>query len=602
MQRWLQKMERWCSSSSLPLLIGLAAGLWMFTFGVIGFDFTYFPGDLGDARLNLYFLEHAHQFFTGVTSSFWDAPFMYPEQNVIAYSDNLLGSAPIYTLFRWVGLDTYAAYQWWFVVISALNYISAFYLLKRLFKHNCAAALGAFVFAFSVALQSQMAHAQTFPRYAIPLTLLMAIKFSEELQPRYFFYTLLFLVYQIYCGIYLGFMLAVPVAIHVSLAVLSAPLCVRKVVRTAKWRIAIATSAAASALLLLPLMLPYTARSIPPRLDHFRQIVHSIPTITSHFFSQQSSLLWGTMSKVGADYPAWWDHQLFAGAVATLCLTVGGYYCIASIAKAKFRLNHLPPPLLLLFAGGFTFLLFLRFRQTTAYLLLYFQPGFSAMRSLTRIINIELIFFAIATALVVVKITNRKPALSFPVFLIALTLLVVDNYFDPQQSHKTAVSEAKKRTAAVEGIFAAIPPGAVVSYEPQQMNAPSIHYQIDAMLTAQKCGLTTLNGYTATCPGDYGSYWNSPNASTRNYWLGGKELTEDTLYVIKSTTTVEKVVVKELQTTLLGKEEKELRDLVNYIKTDEEWMSHILEGRDNDSISIDSLVLLNAKWTLENAD
>ena len=79
---------------------GLVLGLCFFTFKIIGFDFSYFPGDLGDGRLNLYFLEHAHKFFTGKISSFWEAPFMYPEPNVTAYSDNLLGSAPIYSFFE----------------------------------------------------------------------------------------------------------------------------------------------------------------------------------------------------------------------------------------------------------------------------------------------------------------------------------------------------------------------------------------------------------------------------------------------------------------------------------------------------------------------
>src|SRR5690554_5381154 len=130
------------------MVSGLLAGMLLFTFKVIGFNLDYFPGDLGDGRLNLYFLEHAHQFFTGKVAEFWNAPFMYPEGNVIAYSDNHLGTAPIYSFFRFLGFELYTSYQLWFVVVSALNYLTAFSFLKYVFKNNYSAVLGAFIFAF----------------------------------------------------------------------------------------------------------------------------------------------------------------------------------------------------------------------------------------------------------------------------------------------------------------------------------------------------------------------------------------------------------------------------------------------------------------------
>jgi hypothetical protein len=165
--------------NSIPVLVGLIAGLFLFTFNVTGFDFKFFPGDLGDGRFNLYLLEHAYKFFTGEISNFWDAPFMYPESNVISFSDNLLGSTPLYSLFRLLGFDVYLSYQLWFVTVSVLNYLTAYYFLKYVFKNNYAAVLGAFIFAFSLALQSQLTHSPTFPSFSIPLALLYSLKFSD---------------------------------------------------------------------------------------------------------------------------------------------------------------------------------------------------------------------------------------------------------------------------------------------------------------------------------------------------------------------------------------------------------------------------------------
>ena len=77
----------------LPLLLPLAmlcAGLYLVPLSIYGPDFSKVPGDLGDARFNNYILEHDYKYFTGKVDHYWDAPFMYPYKNVIAFSDNLL--------------------------------------------------------------------------------------------------------------------------------------------------------------------------------------------------------------------------------------------------------------------------------------------------------------------------------------------------------------------------------------------------------------------------------------------------------------------------------------------------------------------------------
>lgn len=529
-------------TASFLMLLGLMLGLFLFTFNVVGFNFIFFPGDLGDGRLNLYFLEHAHKFFTGQVSSFWNAPFMYPENNVTAYSDNLLGSAPIYSLFRLIGFDTYKSYQLWFVVLSGLSYISAFYFLKHVFKDNYSAVLGAFIFAFSLALQSQLTHAQTFPRFAIPLAFLMAVRFGEELNPKYFFYTLLLVVYQIYCGIYLGFMLAIPIAIYLILTITRGMLIDWKSRLNLKWLLQVTAYGLLNIAILLPLMLPYMERKFSPNLEHYKQISNSIPTIKSHFFSQQGSLFWDFLSKTGQNYEAWWDHQIFAGGIATICLIISFSWLLHYSIKTKFHFKSFSAPLLLMLTGLLTFFLYIRFNTLSAYIALYFLPGFSSMRSLTRIINIELIFFAIATAFVFSKILERKLKLKPLLFILALSLLICDNYFFENKSYKTEVRVAKERIERIETAFAQIPDGSVVSYEPIKLESKSIYYQIDAMLISQKHNLITLNGYTATCPGDYGMYWNEPNEKSRNHWLRDKSFPQDTLYVVKSQNSLEKII------------------------------------------------------------
>jgi hypothetical protein len=530
--------------TSALMLLGLVSGIVLFNLNVIGLHFAFFPGDLGDGRLNLYFLEHAHQFFSGHLKSYWDAPFMYPEKNVMAYSDNLLGSAPVFSLFRFLGMNTYKSYQLWFVVVSAFNYISAFYFLKYVFRNDYSAVLGAFVFAFSIALQSQLTHAQTFPRFAIPLAFLMAVKFSEELKPAYFFSTLLFVVYQIYCGIYLGFMLAVPIGIYLLLTIVKKKIAERQVFFTFSWFSRIALSALMNILILLPLMSHYLERKTSPGISGFKGILGSVPTLKSYLFSQHGSLFWNFLSRTGSNIESWWDHQIFTGGIATLCLLVGICFLIVTLYKTKFRLSNLSVPLLLQLTGLVTCMLFVRIKGVSLYFFIYFMPGFCSMRSMTRIINVELIFFAISTAFIFTAILNKYSRFGMLIFIAAFVLMILDNYFHSAESYRTNVSVARERLSCIEKVVSKIPAGSVFSYEPPNLEPTPIFFHMDAMLVSQQYQLKTLNAYTGSSPAEYKRYWDKPDEDGRNYWLEHVNIGQDTLYVIRSADDVEKVLLK----------------------------------------------------------
>lgn len=219
------------------------------------------------------------------------------------------------------------------------------------------------------------------------------------------------------------------------------------------------------------------------------------------------------------------------------------------------------------------------------------------MRSLTRVINIELIFFGISTAFVFSFIITKYYRYRSIIFIVTLTLLVFDNYFYEERSYKTEVSIAKERTNNIEKAFAEIPEGSVVSYEPSQIESASIYYHIDAMLTAQKYDLKTLNGYTATSPVGYDKYWVEPNTESRNFWLSHNKIAFDTLYVVKTSDMIEKVPADEIQNYNV---KDRLEDMINYIKTDKEWMKLIEQKAKENNVSIDSMIVLDAKWVLEN--
>ncbi len=513
----------------LFMTFGLTIGLVFSILPILGFDLIYFPGDMGDGRLNLIFLEHAHKFFTGqLITSYWDITFMHPEPNVLAYSDNLIGSAPFYSIFRALGYDIYSAYQAWFITVSALNYISAFYFLKYVFKNNYTAVIGAFIFAFSIALQSQMTHAQTFPRFAIPLAFLMAYKFGESYKIKDFFLTILFVVYEIYCAIYLGFMLVIPIAIFLI------SILIKHYKKEGKfdkiWFLKLLAAGVVNLLILLPLMLPYMGRSITPNFGHLSHLLPNVPTFKSYFFSQKGSLIWDFLSQTANDYRSWWNHQIFAGGVATLSYIAVIIIIAYKLIAKKFKDISLIQRLIL--SGIITLFLYLRFYNISAYTFIYFLPGFSSMRALQRIINIELIFFAIATVFILNKFFKKKPLINLILFTVLFSLTVTDNYFNSEKTYRFSIAEAKERTETLDSILVDIPKYSIISVEPSIKSKRIAFTQIDAMLMAQKHDLKCINGYTATSPKGYSSYWNNPNPESRNKWLQVNKAKFDALYII----------------------------------------------------------------------
>lgn len=585
-------------SNKLLMLIGLTVGLCLFTFQIIGIDFTYYPGDLVDGRLNLFFLEHVYSYLCGNVKSFWDVPFMYPEKNVLAYSDNLIGSSPIYILFRLLQLNSHHSYQLWYLVVTALNYLCAYYFLNHLFKNSRAAILGAFVFAFSLALQSQLTHSQTFPRFAIPLAFLAALKFKENLKLKYLLYALIWIVYEIYCVVYLGLMLAIPLGIYLGIILFNAIFIEKKIQLNIRWMLKLSGIGLFILSLLILLMFHYLKRRNHAEYAHYLSVVESVPTLTSYFYSQFGSLLWNSLSRIGEKTIAWWDHQLFSGLITTFAFIIGFALVIWKLIKNKFNIFKLDNTFQLIFVGLLLFLIYFRIQNYSPYVAVYYLPGFSAMRSMTRIINIELLFFSICVAYIYLRFNSTSILKNNILFYGILILLSLDNYFKPEHSHRTEVATSLKRLSLLEKACAKLPPNSVISYEPESIDvkqAKSIH--LDAMLVAQKFGLRCLNGYTGNCLSAFKNFMNYPSTNNRKSWLKENILNADTLYIIRSADLVEKIDLANYyqNNPVITKSEK-IRKLIKDIEANDDLMKQVEVKAKKKNIPLKTMVIMDALW------
>lgn len=512
--------------NNIPFLSAILVGLIAMPIALLGFDFSFYPGDLGDARFNIYLLEHGYQFLSGKHEWYWNAPFMYPVENVITVSDNLLGTVPVYSVFRVLGFDTFTSFQLWFIAVFALNFTAAYWLFNWLFKNRYAAAVAAFIFAFSISSQSQMGHAQVFARFFIPLAFLFIFKFGKELKPKYFFLAALCVVGQFYCGIYLGMLTILPfVAVTLTLVAWRYKLLLQNVKKLKWWGFMVA-SVIVNAALLFKLMWPYYQRSLISLPDSYENIFVTLPKFISYVFAKNGSLLWKSLEAIATDIPAWYNHQLFPGIFVCISLMAAFFLLLKYKEKNRLEIS------LLFIAGLVTLLFFIRVDDFTLYQYIYKIPGFQSLRSLTRIIGIDLLFFGLVAGIFVKYLTEKFPKRQIVIFPLLLGFIVLDNYVDPKMTYRSPKNIARERVDALVAKMNHLPAGTLISYEPEIVdNGAAI--QLDAMLASQALELKCLNGYSATSPATFTPYWIEPNAENRGYWLESVGIDPDLRVVIK---------------------------------------------------------------------
>ncbi|CAN0295475.1 unnamed protein product, partial [Chrysoparadoxa australica] len=186
---------------------------------------------------------------------------MYPEHMVLTYSDNLLGTAPIYAFFRLLTFSRESSFQLWFMVLLLANFACAYGCLKYLLRSKRGAVVGALLFAVSIGLISQLGHAQTFPRFPMPLTIWALMLFANSHKPKHFLFACLGLVYQFYCAIYLGFFLSVPFVLILLYTIFQKRKELMEHLNSWRWVLQIVMSGAISMVLLVLLMYPYYSRA-----------------------------------------------------------------------------------------------------------------------------------------------------------------------------------------------------------------------------------------------------------------------------------------------------------------------------------------------------
>ncbi len=498
--------------------------------------FQQMQTDLGDTRLNHYILEHSFRWLTGdsLHARFWNPPFFYPQTNVAAYTDILVGAAPLYWLWRGLGVDPDTSFQIWMLAVMSLNFLAAYLWLRRglrwsLHLEPLAASVGAFIFAYGSARVAQLSHQQLLPHfytiaalYALTRILSPTAEGEVDAVPATGRRTTAWIVVlfasvtlQLYAGFYLGWflLLALQVAtVWLLLLALCSPGFRRRAIPrlwsiiSGHWRV-IAAASLASAAILAPMALHYLSagKEVGYR-DFDQETISMAPRILSWLNVGYGSWLYGRQASLAQFvFPAAQEHRLGLGFVTTLTAAAGFWWGIRQRPWLRFvAVCALTIGVVVtLFPGGFT-----PWRYLHGII-----PGADAIRALARIGILMLIPAGLGVALGIQWILNARAsgsAVPLPrakastlstAFAAGLAMVCV-----AEQGRTTGHHDKFKSRAQVESIVGQIGSGSSCEafffsplMQPGQLTE-DWKFQVDAMWAQMLSGVPTVNGYSGNDP------------------------------------------------------------------------------------------------------
>lgn len=466
------------------------------------------PGDIGDARLNNYFLEQFFLWFTGQAESFWNMDFFFPFPLVGGFSDNHFGSALFYVAPRLFGIQPDTSFQLWFLVGYLLNFASAHVTLRKLGLGPAGAAVGGVIFAFALPTSAHAGHAQLHHRWALPFAVLAILRFIEGRDLKWLGVSFLWIVLQFYIGIYSGFfsLLLVSSVLLVGLVLghtrfqpasrrgnvesVGARMDVNKSFRT------FVASMAAGIVGLGVLFFPYFEVSrIYQGSRSWGEISSMLPRLVSYFIADHSTL-WAPLSLNFSDIPMRHEHQMFVGLIPLALLFLG--------VIVAFRARHLP---VLAALGGGLLLVALSFffNGLSLWFFIHELPLVSAIRAVTRLDQTLLFVTAYGAALAV----DRLLSLRFKRFRTQLMAGVLIGILVVAEAATgtIGVSEKTEWRNRVENLMASVPAGlpdgAILFFSQKQ--PPWYAAELDAMWASLLAGQPTLNGYSGQFPPGWAS-------------------------------------------------------------------------------------------------
>ncbi len=476
------------------LLLGGAAALLLAFHPMLFSGLTQIPGDLGDARLINYLLEHTWRWLLRepLHRDIWSLPVFYPATNTAAYSDLLLSAAPFYWCWRAIGLSPDTAFSCWLLTVSSLNYLAMYVFLARVLRlRSLASALGALLFTAGNSRVAEIVHPQLYVHFYSVVAVYALVRFFEaasgaalsRLSPGAWYGVFcLACVLQIYASFYLGWFLVLGLLVAAVVA------CRRTQTRQALFgalrqrRWATIGWTAAAAALTAPLAWYYLLAARDVGMRDWGSVASGLPSPQSWFLIAPGNWLYGRLP---------WPHGrdgepgLGIGLLTTLLAAWG-----------LWQGRKKPTVFFLLWTAAGMILLATRLGPITLWFVVYLGvPGGAAVRAAYRI-GLMVLFAAAAGAASFVHERKRVWVAA------ALALLCI---LEQGRTPPTFSKEESRRR--IQQTAARVPRGCrAFLYTPRGdpdklVEVAAAH--LDAMGAELETGVPTINGYSGNFPPQY---------------------------------------------------------------------------------------------------
>jgi hypothetical protein len=467
--------------------------------------FGLMQNDPGDTRLNNFVLEHSYRWLRGWLTfhpiSLWDQPIFFPAPNTGAYTEVLLGSAPLYWLFRAVRFAPDTSFQLWMIAVVVLDFVS-----MTVFLRNClgfgrsASAVGGYLFAFASPRLAQLGHQQMLPQFFTIFALYGLFRFFQPrrmtaAQGIYVFFVCL--AAQLWASLYLGWFLCLGL-----LLMFVWTCCLRShreifldhVARNLK---TLATAATASLILVAPVAIHYANARRATGARPWWDAARMVPPIQAWLYLGPQSWLYSWQSGFEIFRRIATEHEQRLGiGWATLILAVAGLYLFQRGEGGWVRLAWLSMIALLvlvtLYPGGFT----------PWKLFFHVLPGGNAIRGVARVVFVVLIPLCIGLAYLVDTRLRWSSAV-----LIATICFV-------EQGQAVGAYDKLQARSDVSGLAAPVGKECTAFYYSPRFRdsrgvPPQYNLHIYAMWVALESGVPTINGYSGKHPSGWWDLWDN---------------------------------------------------------------------------------------------
>lgn len=506
----------------IALVVFMAAcGLMLFFGPVIESRFAIYPGDLADWRFNGVIAEHWFAVLTG-REQWRDMIFFFPVKGILGYSDALFLFAPFYLPFRAIGIGPSLAFVFCFMSILAFGFLTAYWFMTRTLAFPRLIALGlSFAFVFSNMAAMRYPHAQLYSSCFLPMLFAMGLPFAKSVVTQRaailpgvgFSVGLAALVYT---GFYIGYFVILFLVCFIPIFALLSGWCVPGSTREmgrALWRAryVLVVCLGSFAIALVPFVLTYLPVLKEVGGRDWGMVSCMLP-LPRDFINVDSNGTWGWLQQKfpPETRPCGWEltfgfplgtYALFI--FATIWLLWALRRRLPTRERTHYGLTAGPElqtcaALAAALAVVFCWLAMLRLGAGSLWYLIYtFVPGASAIRAVFRFQEVLYFFVLIVIGFSLSRVAGCLPRRAARAVMAVAAMGVAAEQYN---GHHLFFA-GRVHAAELDQIHA--PPRACRQFfvDPEAIrNQPSSVGNLDAVIVAQRFGLSTFNGYTASPP------------------------------------------------------------------------------------------------------